>query len=366
MKKLLMVADGSQGRGEQKRRQPKAGEDVYIGVDVSRAKWVYKVRWGGQEQRKLSTPGELHHLQALVREYGGCNVHVVYEACGFGYEIAWWCQEKGSDVLVVAPSTVEQPPGRRVKTDRLDAGKLARDREQGRLKGVRIPTRTQHAHRQLSRTYAQALKDKQRAQARIRSMMQEQGRIGPAPRAGWNVYLRWWKEQNLPGTVGQCIEELLGLHEGAVASVKRLRAAVLGLSEQAPYASVVRGLQTQAGVGTFTAVRLVLELGDIRRFPRAGSFPRYLGLTPSEYSTGKSERRGHLTKCGPRFIRGWLIQCAWVSIRPGGDARLRAVFERLVPKIGKKRAIVAVARRLALRLRARWLEVLAAEKLAMA
>jgi transposase len=363
MKKLVVVARGGQERIEQGRK-PGPGQEVWIGVDVSRSKWVYKVRWDGQEQRRLSTPGELPHLQALVQEYQGCKVHVVYEACGFGYEIAWWCQEKGVDVLVVAPSTIEQPPGSRVKTDRLDAGKLARDREQGRLKGVRIPTRTQHVHRQLSRTYAQALKDKQRAQARVRSLMQEQGRIGPSPRAGWKAYLRWWSKQELPETVSQCIKELLHLREAAVASIKRLRVALHELIAREQCAPVVRGLEAQAGVGAFTAIRLVLELGDIRRFPTAGSFPRYLGLTPSEYSTGVTERRGHLTKCGPRFIRAWLIQCAWVSVQPGRDARLRAVFQRLAPKIGKKRAIVAVGRRLALRLRARWLEVLATQEVA--
>jgi transposase len=325
---------------------------------------VYNVRWGGREQRKLSTAGELRHLQALVGGYSGCRVHVIYEACGFGYEIAWWCQEQGIDALVVAPSTIEQAPGSRVKTDRLDAGKLARDREQGRLKGVRIPTRAQHAHRQLSRTYAQALKDKQRAQARVRSLMQEQGRIGPPPTAGWNAYLRWCNKQELPNPVSQSIKELLQLREAALASVKRLRTALHQLSTQASYAPVVRGLTAQAGVGTFTAIRMVLELGDMRRFPTAGSLPRYLGLTPSEYSTGETEHRGHLTKCGPRFIRAWLIQCAWVSVQPGRDTKLRAVFERLAPKIGKKRAIVAVARRLALRLRARWLAVLTTQELA--
>jgi transposase len=368
MGKLVVVAHVGQERLEQQRRTPEPGCDVWIGVDVARSKWVYKVRWDGQEQRKLSTPGELVHLQALVEEYRACKVHVVYEACGFGYEIAWWCQEKGIDVLVVAPSTVEHAPGSRVKTDRLDAGKLARDREQGRLKGVRIPTRTQHAQRQLSRTYAQALKDKQRTQARVRSLMQEQGRIGPPPQAGWNAYLRWCKrqQQQLPATVSQCLEELFHLREAALATVKRLRAALHKLSAESQYASVVKGLKAQAGVGTFTALRLVLELGDIRRFPTAGSFPRYLGLTPSEYSTGASERRGHVMKCGPRFIRAWLIQCAWASIRPGRDPRLRAVFERLSPKLGKKRAIVAVARRLALRLRARWLEALASDELAPA
>jgi transposase len=206
MKKLVLVARAGQ-EGSEKRGGPAKGQDVWIGVDVSRSKWVYNVRWGGAAQRRLSTAGELHHLQGLVAEYRGCRVHVVYEACGFGYKIAWWCQAQGIDVLVVAPSTIEQAPGSRVKTDRLDAGKLARDCEQGRLKGVRIPTRAEHAHRQLSRTYAQALKDKQRAQARVRSLLQEQGRLGPPPAAGWNAYQRWCTTQELPDTVAQCIQE---------------------------------------------------------------------------------------------------------------------------------------------------------------
>lgn len=358
MKKLVLTETvGQEQRGGVE--QPAPGQAVYVGVDVSRSKWVYDVRWGGQSRRKLSTPGELRHLQSLVEQYSQCQVHVVYEACGFGYEIAWWCQQEGVDVLVIAPSTVEQAPGRRVKTDRLDAGKMGRDREQGRLKGVRIPTRQQHEHRQLSRTYAQAMKDKTRAQVRMRSLMQEQGRIGPAPSAGWNAYLRWYEKQHLPEVVARCIREVLNARAVAVASAQRLKKALLELGRTDPYRPVVEALEAQSGVEKFTAVRLVLELGDIRRFRTPGSLPRYLGLTPSEHSTGETERRGPLIKCGPRFIRAWLIQCAWVSIRPGCDARLQAVFEHLAPKIGKKRAIVAVARRLAVSLRARWLEAIA-------
>jgi transposase len=365
MKKVVLVEVAGQG-GRCREERPGPSEDVYIGVDIARSKWVFNVRWGGQERRKLSTPGEIEHLQSLVGEYSNCRVHLVYEACGFGYEIAWWCQEQGVDVVVIAPSTVEHAPGSRVKTDRLDAGKMARDREQRRLKGVWIPTRTQHEHRQYSRTYTQAIKDRRRAQARVRSLMQEQGRIGPAPSAGWKAYLRWYEEQELAEAVAQCGRELLSMREMAAASAKRMHGALLELSRREAYRPVVEALQGQGGVGWFTAIRMVLELGDIRRFRTAGSFPRYVGLTPSEYSSGEYERRGHLIKCGPRFMRAWLVQCAWASIRSGRDARLRAVFERLAPKIGKKRAIVAVARRLALRVRARWLEVLDADVMAAA
>ena len=121
MKKLLL-----REARPQRARTPEAGEVVIIGVDLARTKWVYVCRWGGQEQRRYGSPGELQHLQALVQEYQhyGCEVHVVYEACGFGYQIAWWLEDNNAHGIVVAPSCVEQAPGARVKTDGVDASSL--------------------------------------------------------------------------------------------------------------------------------------------------------------------------------------------------------------------------------------------------
>ena len=96
---------------------PEPGQAVFVGVDVSRSKWVINVRWGGAERRRLSTGGELRHLEALVAEYPGAALHVAYEACGFGYEIAWVLRTRGVTVTVVPPSTVERAPGATVKTD---------------------------------------------------------------------------------------------------------------------------------------------------------------------------------------------------------------------------------------------------------
>src|SRR5262245_33822116 len=104
---------------------PQPGQSVYIGCDVSRSTWAYNIRWDGGERRRLSTPGTLSHLLALVAEYQGCVVHLAYEACGFGYEIAWTLRTQAVRVIVVALSTVERAPGLRVKTDRVDARLLA-------------------------------------------------------------------------------------------------------------------------------------------------------------------------------------------------------------------------------------------------
>lgn len=336
-------------------RRPKPGQAVFIGLDVSRTKWVFSIRWGGREQRRLSTPADLAHLDALLADYRDATVHLAYEACGFGYEIAWLLQCRGVAVTVVPPSTIARVPGAAVKTDRIDARALAEALEHGCLKSVRVPTRGDHAQRQLSRTYEQALKDKKRAQARLRSLMQDHGRLGPRPSQGWPTYARWLREQAVPAPVRQCLDELLQLRDVAVASARRLKRALAAVAREPAYAPIVAALSAQGGVGPFTAIRLRLELGDITPFRTADSFPHFLGLTPSEHSSGERTHRGHIAKRGPGHVRGWFVQSAWASLRTDRDPRLRACFDRLAPRVGKKRAIIAVARRLALRVRARWI-----------
>lgn len=339
-------------------RRPEAGQEVYVGLDIARTKWVFNVRWGGQEQRRVSTPAGLAHLHAVLSAYAGSPIHLAYEACGFGYEIAWELAARGIAVTVVPPSTMARPPGATVKTDRLDARKLAAELEAGRLKRVRVPTRADHVRRQLSRTYQQALKDKKRAQARIRSLLQDHGHYGPRPTAGWRTYAQWLAAQSLSPFVQLCLDELLTARTAAAASARRLKRALLTVAREPAYQPMVQALSAQGGIGPFTAIRLRLELGDLTPFRTAESFPNYLGLTPNEHSSGDRTQRGAIVKCGPGHVRGWLVQSAWVSIRTGHDPALRACYERLCPRTGKKRAIIAVARRLALRVRARWLEQL--------
>lgn len=337
---------------------PQPGQVVIIGVDLARSKWVYACRWNGQEQRRFASAGELKHLQAVVHEYQqrGCAVHVVYEACGFGYEIAWWLEEQKVRVIVVPPSTVERAPGARVKTDGLDAGSLASKYETGQLKSIYIPTREQHEYRQLSRTYGQVLKDRRRQQVRVRLLLQEHGYTPPVRGTGWCTLERWVKAQPLPPPVATCIEELVALRTAAGTSARRLAKELRTVARLPQYAPVVKALAQQSGVGPFTAVRFVLEIGDIHRFVTADSLPNYLGLTPREYSTGETVHRGPLRKCGPGALRAWLVQCAWMAVRHCQDQGLVDCFERSEPRVGRKKAIVAVARKLALRLRARWLE----------
>lgn len=335
-------------------KRPADGTQVWMAIDISRSKAVYCLRWDGIEQRRLSTPLGIEHVRALLEHYHGCQVHVAYEACGFGYELAWWLQEHGVAVMVIAPSRVERVPGLQVKTDRVDAGKLARKLEKGDLKAISIPSRTVHAQRQVGRTYAQCIKERKRAQVRIRSLLQEQGRLGPLPAAGWKAYRAWLDVQTLPEPVRLCVQAHQQLRALADQQAKRMNLELYKLARSEEYRPRVQALSAQSGVGWQSAIRLVLELGDIERFRTTDSLPHYLGLTPSQYSSGELDHRGHTLKCGPGFLRTMLLQCAWSAIRQGCDTELKERFGRLAPRIGRKRAIVAVARKLAIKLRGRW------------
>jgi transposase len=333
---------------------PAAGTQVWIAIDISRSKAVYCLRWNGSEQRRLSTPLGIAHVRAVVEHYRGCQLHVAYEACGFGYELAWRLQADGIPVSVIAPSRVERAPGLQVKTDRVDVGKLARKLEKGDLKAIYIPPRPVHERRQLGRTYAQSLKERKRAQVRIRSLMQEQGRLGPLPAAGWKVYSRWLAAQPLPEPIRLCVEVHQHLRQAADQQAQRMKAELYHLARSAEYRPLIMALMTQAGIGWQSAIRLVLELGDIDRFRTPDALPHYLGLTPSQYSSGELDHRGHTLKCGPGFLRAMLLQGAWSAGRQGHDGDLQECFARLAPRVGRKRAIVAVARKLAIKVRRRW------------
>jgi transposase len=334
--------------------RPAPGTAVSMAVDISRSKLVYCIRWNGAEQRRLSTPLGWSHLQAVVAQYQQCRVHVAYEACGFGYELAWGLRDQQVAVTVIAPSRVERAPGLGVKTDRLDTGTLARKLEKGELKGIHVPSRTVHTHRQLGRTYRQCVRERQRAQIRIRSLLQEQGRLGPEPSQGWRAYQSWLAAQELPVAVRACVHAHEQLRALADQHARRLRHALAQLARSPEYDPLVRALCAQPGVGWLSAIRLVLELDTIERFPSGAALAHYLGLTPSQYSSGELDHRGHILKWGPAALRAVLLQCAWAAVRPGRDATLRSVFERLAPRRGRKRAIVAVARRLAVQLHRRW------------
>jgi transposase len=341
-------------------QRPKAGEVVHIGIDQGLNKWVYAIRWGGEQRQTFAGPSELTHLQGLVKRFAGNEVRIVHEACGFGYGISRWAQEYKDQVVrvtVVPPSTIEQKPGRRVKTDRIDARKLAHKLEQGELKSVWVPSVEQELARQIERTQQQVAKERRRAQTQVRSMLKAHGYKAPPEAKSWTGYERWLKQLQLPEALQQCVGHLLAVRKQAGHSEQELLRRLRQMSDGEPYAKVVKVWTKElSGIGWLSAIRILLELGEVKRFARRGSLPHYLGLTPSEYSTGDNVNRGPVLRCGPARVRRCLIENAWIAVRR--DPQVRVRFNRIAgptPTSNQKKiAIVAVAHRLAMQLRALW------------
>jgi transposase len=229
----------------------------------------------------------------------------------------------------------------------------------GDYKECHVPERIVREDRQISRLYSQIQSDITRTCNRIRRAMEYHGLEKHFPAGTWTRrdYLDAEKTvekiiigESLRFSLLLLFRELRQLREYQKDVLKQLRK--LATAER--YKRAVQLLRSAPGIGQLTSIRLSLEWGDVGRFKRKEEFAAFLGLIPSDYSTGDNEHLGHITKQGNRQVRSWLIECAWVAIRH--DPVLLEKFNR-VAKDGqgvmkfKKMAIVAVARKLAIRLR---------------
>jgi transposase len=300
---------------------------------------------GTGEVRSLRLPpagetvGWLRTLPAPVR--------VVYEAGPTGYRLARACAEAGIDCVVAAPSRVRAAADR-VKTDRRDAERLARLLRLGEITPVRIPTLEEEAARDLVRAREDTRSDLMRARHRLSKLLLRHGLVydGTAWTRTHDVWLR--RQRFDEGPLAIVFDECYGRMLDAKSRRDALDQAIAELAARPPYADVVERLVCLRGVSTLTAFALTVELGDWHRF-RPQSLGPFLGLTPSEYSSGERRRQGAITKAGNSHVRRLLIEAAWHQRPP---TRRSITLERR--RTGKPLAVQAQAERSGRRLHGRW------------
>jgi transposase len=324
-------------------------KSAFVGIDVHKSSWYVTVLVDGLIVFRGSIPAEYRHLRRLFDRLPDCEIQVVYEAgaCGFGlYDLL-----ENDDIrcTVVAPSLLEVQPGRRVKVDRIDSRKLARDLADGRLKSVFVFTAEERANRDLVRTRQQVRDHRANTMRQIKSKLLFHG-IRISCRSGWSKkYVATLRNLDYPfPTLRTAFLALLDLFEFLSEQLAALDREIKALSETEPYASRVQLLVTVPGIGLLTAMIVATELGDLSRFSSNDSLAAFLGLTPSEYSTGERIRKGRITRCGNERVRTALIESSWTLIRY--DAGIRRKYQRIAIRAPKK-AIVAVAHTLSGRIR---------------
>lgn len=327
------------------------GKTVFIGIDLHQKSWHMTAIVENQEVFSGNIPPDPEDLFKFLRRFGCNPIEVAYEAGCFGFWLYELFMTYDIKCIVVPPSLVPVESGNRVKTDRRDSRKLAYLLSKGLLKEVWVPSPQQLAHRQVIRRRRQLIGDRVRVQHRIKSELRCFGFPLPDSRGQWSVSLvRWLKAVRFQDYYQQqSFNHLLEEYDYLCKLVEEQTRLLKKLVATEPYATQVKLLKTISGIGLISAMELLLELGDISRFARGEQLAAYVGLTPSQYSSGDKIRFGRITKTGKASLRGTLTEAAWRAVRK--DRELQAAFENLKARCGAKRAIIAIARRLLLRAR---------------
>jgi transposase len=293
---------------------------VYVGLDVHKESITVAYALGAGE---VELPGKTgttktdidrlcKRLQSKAR-----HVRVVYEAGPCGYGLYRQLVEKGFDCMVCAPSLIPRKPGERVKTDRRDAVKLVRCLRAGDLSAVCVPTVEDEAFRDLARAWMTAKDDLRQARQRLKSFLLAHG-VRYAGHADWGPAHRRWVSQYAFGSEWQqfAFEELRRTIEDRLAQCQRVEGALREAVTNWRFYPAVLGLQAMRGVQFATAVGMLAELGDLSRFEHPRQLMAWLGVTPSEHSSGDKRRQGSITKTGNSYARKLLVEAAWSYRHP--------------------------------------------------
>jgi transposase len=347
----------------------------FVGLDVSKASIAVSVAGASSEPEDHGTiSNDAAAIGRLVRRLGegGRSLQVAYEAGPTGYAIHRQLTAMGIDCIVVAPSLIPTRSGDRVKTDRRDAAKLARLLRSGDLTAVWVPDEEHEALRDLVRARDDARADRLRADHRLSKFLLRRA-VQPPPgvRARSRAYEAWLGRLSFERAAEQVVfDDYLAVVREARDRQKRLEVALFSVAAAGPHGEFLKALQALRGVAFLTAVTIVAEAGDLRRFPTARQFMAYVGLVPSESSSGAARHRGRITKTGNRSLRHVLVQAAHhtrhrPAVGPALRARQAAVpaafaeldrraqrrlhqrYRHLAGRIGMPKAVTAVARELA-------------------
>jgi transposase len=282
-----------------------------VGLDVHAAKVVAAILdQDTGELRFQRLGGESGPVVKLCGSLAG-PVKASYEAGPTGYGLARALDLAGVECVVAAPGKIPRGATDKVKTDRRDAEHLVRLLLAGKLHPVRVPGRAEEALRDLVRAREDVRQDLMRARHRLSKLLLRH-EVRFEERAWTERHRAWLARLELGEEPAQAtFVDYLGAVEALVHRKSELERRIAAAVPDSPWAREVGRLRCLRGVDTLTAVGLCSEIGDFARFAKAGKLMSYLGLVPSEHSTGESRRLGSITRSGSRHARRLLVEAAW-------------------------------------------------------
>jgi transposase len=305
----------------------------YVALDTSKLRNAVAIAVDGRdgEVRYLgeidNTPAAISKLvRKLARQY--TKVTFCYEAGPTGYGLYRQITGLGHECIVAAPSLIPRKPGDRVKTNRLDALSLARQLRAGDLTAVWVPDPHHEAVRDLTRARGAAVRDLRVKRQQVSALLLRLGQPYPGKTTWGKTHLTWLAGRKLEHLEQRiAFEEMLLAVRQASERIARLEQAIRAMVPEWSLASTATALMALRGIDLIAATTLLAEIGDLTRFRAPRELMAWLGMVPSENSTGERVRRGAITKAGNRRARSMLVECAWSYRHPPrvGAAKLAKV-----------------------------------------
>ena len=320
---------------------------VTVGLDVhARSIRVAAVR-ADELLEERTLPCDEQAVERLLRRWP--VVRCCYEAGPTGFGLYRHLVERGVDCQVVAPGLVPQRPGDRVKTDPREARKLARLLAGGLLEPIYVPSPEVEAVRDLVRAREDARLDRMRERQRLSKFCLRHGRL--LPTSAWTIVRRkWLGEQRFEQAAAQIsFDTYLHALDLVDRRIEALERAIRETAQQGPWRQLVGRLRCLRGIDTLSALGLVAEIGDFGRFRSAEEFMAFVGLVPSEHSSGEHRRQGSITKVGNSHVRRLLVESAWHARR-----RPKVGYEPARRHRGQDAMVIERAWRCQQRLYQRW------------
>ncbi len=295
---------------------------TYVGMDAHK-KDLFIAMLIGREKTPVTwqlanEPGAVRRLiRKLEREAPG-RVEMCYEAGPCGYALQRQLTTARVSCQVIAPALIPRKPGERIKTNRRDARKLAELLRAGLLTEVRPPTPDEEAVRDLCRARDDVREDVQRCRHRLGKLLLRRG-LHSSGRNWTRAHRRWIDSLEWAHPAERVVvDDYLLAIDQQEARLVELDARLTEIAQTEPYREPVAWWRCFRGIDTLTAILILAELHDVRRFPSAPELMAYLGLVPGEDSTGEKQRRGRITRTGNALVRRLLVETAWhYQHRPG-------------------------------------------------
>jgi transposase len=312
---------------------------LFIGLDVHNDSIAVSLAPADStEVRRYGIIGGQHDdvlrlIKKLAAAHPGAVLKFCYEAGPRGYPLCRFIRQHGAQCLIVAPSKVPRQPGDRVKTDRRDADQLARLFRAGELTGIYVPDPQDEAVRDLIRARYQVGKQQHRARQQLKMFLLRHNIRYAGTKPWTQKHLNFLATVKLPHAEQQFVfQEMVHVISDASERLERYEKEIASVVEGWRWQPVVAALMSLRGVALLTGATLVAELGDLERFASAPQLMSYLGLCPSEHTSGQTRQQGGITKLGNGIARKAMIEAAWNNSRAPRVSRTVLARQEGLPK----------------------------------